>query len=61
LLATLQQREVQTRIRDPIARMLDLYKGPQAVIQKRSKKLIDYDLVRAMRARNDKVGQHTLS
>jgi hypothetical protein len=42
-------------VRDPIERLLELYKGPQAVINKRAKKLIDYDRARDMRQRNDKV------
>ncbi|KAI8053904.1 hypothetical protein BDF22DRAFT_619352, partial [Syncephalis plumigaleata] len=53
------QRDVQSMVREPIERLLELYKGPQAVINKRAKKLIDYDRARDMRQRNDKPDRMT--
>ncbi|KAI9591796.1 Dbl homology domain-containing protein [Syncephalis fuscata] len=53
------QRDVRLLVREPIERLLELYKGPHAVITKRSKKLIDYDRVRDMKQRNDKPDRMT--
>ncbi|RKP06785.1 hypothetical protein THASP1DRAFT_31402 [Thamnocephalis sphaerospora] len=53
------RRDVQHRVREPIMRMLELYKGPMAVIQKRANKLIDYDRARDIRSRNDKPDRMT--